>query len=184
MRTKRFLAMVTILIAVAGTVTSNIFRNTWHAKAQDQLPPTTVTDRFSFGMIGITQGQTLRLSVANTLPTGDRSTEPLRVSLTFLDSDGQRLRKGDGSIIRRTVQLDAGQTTFLDLNFDDVIAGPARLELRAVVAVQSPIAAGTNALPVDPCVPSVELVNNQTRRTSLTVTGLPAVQRTTTASLD
>jgi len=181
MRTKRILALVAI-IALVGIVASSLLRSTWHVKAQDQAP-TTVTDRLSFGMIGITAGQTLRLSVANTLPASDRSSEPPRVTLTFLDSDGQRLRNRDGSIVRRAVQLDSGQTTFLDLNFDDVIAGPARLELRAVVVVQTPTAAGTNALPVDPCVPSVELVNNQTRRTSLTLNGLPAVQRTTATSV-
>jgi hypothetical protein len=130
-------------------------------------------------MVGITQGQTIRLSVINTLPPGPTFPPgPSRVVLTFLDAEGQRLRHRDGSIIRRAVELEPGNATFLDLNADDLQfpPGPTRLQLRAVVNVfpPSPI---DNALPPSPIVPSVEVFNNANGRTAFVMSAAPSVQR-------
>ena len=73
----------------------------------------------AFGMIGITHEQTARLNVVNwgdqPVPSGDRSQpipigdRPVRVELTFFDSQGNRLA--------RSVQtLERGHAGFLDLD--------------------------------------------------------------------
>ena len=135
MRTKRTLTITTVLVALAALMTLGIFRGTRQVHAQDVSPP--IPDRISFGMVGITAGQTIRLNVVNTQPppTGDFPPGPSRVVLTFLDADGHRLRHRDGSIIRRAVELQPEHATFLDLNADDLQypPGPSRLQLRAVV---------------------------------------------------
>ena len=57
MKTKRTLTMATVLVALAALLTLGVFRGTRKVQAQDQTPPP-VSDRISFGMVGITPGQT------------------------------------------------------------------------------------------------------------------------------
>jgi len=184
MKTKRTLTIATVLIALAAFAMLGIFRDTRRVHAQDQLPPP-IPDRISFGMVGITQGQTIRLSVVNTFPPGPVFPPgPSRVVLTFLDAEGQRLRHRDGSIIRRAVELEPGNATFLDLNADDLQLppGPSRLQLRAVVNVYPP-GPTDNELPPpigDRIVPSVEVFNNANGRTAFVMSAAPSVQRLTT----
>lgn len=120
-----------MLVALATLTTLGVLRGTRQVQAQDQIPQP-VADRISFGMVGITQGQTIRLSVANIsdviCPCG-------RVVLTFLDAEGRRFRTSDGSFIRRVVQLEPGRATFLDLDYGELPPSPIRLQLRATVRV-------------------------------------------------
>ena len=151
MKTIRRLMLTTVLALAALTT----------AQAQDQSPP--VGDRFSFGMVGIVPGQTLRLHVAN---IGDIVCPCSRVVLTFLDTNGQRLRAGDGSILQRAVELRPGRAAFLDLNADDPQwpPGPSRLQVRAVVSVYPP-GPSDIAFPPSNIVPSVEILSNRNGRT-------------------
>jgi len=175
MNKKRLLTTAAVLIASATLFTLCTLQGTRPAQAQtDEAPPT--VGHISFGMTGIAQGQTIRLGVVNSLRPNDVSfpAGPSRVVLTFLDADGNRLRRRDGSIIRRTVQLERGQAAFLDLNFDEFPPGPTRLEVRAVVnvfAIQD-----TNVIPYDSAVPSVQIFNNGGPRTTVAVTN-PGVVR-------
>jgi len=177
MKTKRRMVTALALVALAALVTLGIFRGERHAHAQDQPPST--GDRISFGMVGITQGQTARINVANVLTANDPNFPPgpTRVVLTFLNSDGQLFRNRDGNPIRRVAMLERGQATFLDLNADDFSVGAAGIHLRAVVTVTPPPVHDRNALPPDPCVPTVEVINNATGRTAFALSALPAVQR-------
>lgn len=165
MKSKRTLTVIT-LVALIALGSLGIFRETRLAQAQDQTPPP-VHDRISFGMVGITPGQTIRLSVVNTDFTrqGELPPDPCRVVLTFLDAEGRHYRTRDGAVVRRVVQLRPGQATFLDLNADEFATGGSRIQLRAVVTATPPPTHDSNALPPDPCVPSVEVINNANGKT-------------------
>jgi hypothetical protein len=182
MKTKRTLTIATVLIALAALMTLGILRGTRQVQAQDELPPPN-PDRISFGMVGITQGQTIRLSVVNTRPPPHPDSEPqtYRVVLTFLDAEGHRLRSRDGSIIRRAVDLEPGRATFLDLNADDIQwpPGPSRLQLRAIVTVQPPPVPESETPPPigERIVTSVEVFNNANGRTVFAVSAPPSVQK-------
>ena len=175
MKTKRTIATATALAILAGVFSFTVLRGTQPARAQtDEAPPT--VGYISFGMLGITQGQTIRLSVVNAIRRNDISFPPgpTRVTLTFLDSEGNTFRHRDGSIVRRVAQLERGQATFLDFNSDDFPPGPTRVELRAVVNV-SPIQ-DSRLIPYDSAVPSMEIFNNGNVRTVVSITN-PGVIR-------
>jgi hypothetical protein len=177
MKTKRRAVTSLALVGLAALVTFGIFRGTPRAHAQDVSPP--IGDRISFGMVGITQGQTARINVANVLAPNDPNYPPgpTRVVLIFLNSDGQLFRNRDGSPIRRVAMLERGQATFLDLNFDEYPPGPSRIHLRAVVTAFPP-GPIDNALPPGPTVPTtVEVINNANGRTVFALSGPPAVRQ-------
>jgi hypothetical protein len=183
MKTKRTITIATVLVALAALMTFGAWRGMRTAKAQDQQPPP-IGDRISFGMVGITQGQTIRLSVVNTAPPpiGDSQPQTYRVVLTFLDVDGHRLRSRDGSIVRRAVDLEPGKATFLDLNADDIQwpPGPIRLQLRAVVNAIPPPIGDSNEIPPpvgERIVTSVEVFNNANGRTAFIMSAPPSVQK-------
>ena len=177
MKEKRRTVTSLALVALAALVTFGILRGERRAHAQDQVPPPT-GDRISFGMVGITQGQTARINVANVLAPNDPNYPPgpTRVVLIFLNSDGQLFRNRDGSPIRRVAMLERGQATFLDLNFDEFPPGPIRIQLRAVVTALPP-GPIDNALPPGPVVPTVEVLNNANGRTVFALSGPPAVRQ-------
>ena len=178
MKTKRILLKMTgvvasvLLIAICGI---------WQlkpVKAQIEHPPPE-PDRISFGIVSITPGQTLRLNVSNTqLPNPEFPPDPCRVVLTFLNSDGNFFRSRDGQIIRRVVMLEPGKSTSLELNADDFGGNSnSRIQLRAVATIHPPPTPDDSGLPPDPCVPTVEVINNANGRTQFAISALPAVQK-------
>jgi hypothetical protein len=178
MKTKRTLTIAAVLVALAALMTVGVFRGTRKVHAQDQIPPP-IGERISFGMLGIAQGQTIRLSVVNTIPppVGDSQPQTQRVVLTFLDADGQRLRSRDGSIIQRAVELQPEHATFLDLNADDLMRGVVRLQLRAVVNVQPP-PIGELPPPIgDRTAVTVEVITSATGRTVFALSTPPSIRQ-------
>jgi hypothetical protein len=190
MKTKRTLA-IAALGAMAALTSIGIWRGTRGARAQDQIPPP-VGELISFGSVGITQGQTIRLSVVaipydSAFPPG-----PTRVVLTFFDAEGRRLLSRNGSIIRQAVDLEPGKTTFLDLNADNLQTPPPigdRLQLRAIVNVIPPPVDGIPPPIPDRIVATVEVINHHNGpgirsdwsgpgdRTAFVLTTAPSVQR-------
>jgi hypothetical protein len=133
--------------------------------AQTDTNPPSEPDSISFGIVGIGQGQSARINIFNANPL-DYAPHPCRVAIHFVDSNGQIFRGSDGLPIRRVATLQNGQSTALELNFDDVPrASGGRLQIRAVAKV-SPVGDGTYA---PPCFPSVEVFNNSTGRTQFMV---------------
>ena len=137
----------------------------------------------AFGMVGITRGQTMRLSVVNLTspPDPDRQIPPpCRVVLSFRDGNGHPFTYSDGQVIRRVVELQSGESAFLDLNGDmfgppttNDAVGPARTQLRPFVRVlASPPEPDRNLPP--PCFPTMEVFDNASGRTSLFSAGFQA----------
>jgi hypothetical protein len=181
MKNKRTLIIAAAIIALAILTAFGIFRNSNPVKAQTELPPP-VPDRISFGMVGITSGQTLRVSVANTIMPNDANLPPgpVRVVLTFRLLNGNLVRNRSGEVIRKAVDLERGDATFLDLNYDELPPGPVRLQLRAVVVAQPPPTNDTTQTPPpvgDLIASTVELINNANGRTQFAVFTHPAVLR-------
>ena len=116
-----------------------------------------------YGMVGITQGQSLRVNVVNTTPPDiNLPPDPIRAVLTFRTAAGELFRNGEGNPIRRVVLLNAGESG---------IARPQRGRFCETLRRQrtSPAAAGRcrysrlmelTEPPPDPCLPSVEVINN------------------------
>ena len=104
MKNKRTLTITTIIIALAILATFGIFRNTQPVQAQTTDPEG--PQRISFGMVGITRGQTARINVTNiSLVICPCS----RVVLNWAKPNGQLLRNRDGEVIRRIVELRFAQ---------------------------------------------------------------------------
>ena len=177
MNTKRKTVTSLALVALAALVSFGIFTGEPRAHAQDQLPPP-VDGRISFGMVGITQGQTARINVANVIAQNDSNYPPgpTRVAIVVVNSNGSPFRNRDGSPVRKVAMLERGESTFLDFNFDEFPPGPSRIQLRAVVTEQPPPVNDSNALPPGPIVPTVEIITNATGRTVFVLSGPPSVR--------
>jgi hypothetical protein len=172
MTTKRTLTIAAVLVALVTLMTLGLFHETRKVHAQEQ-PPTPVVNRISFGMIGIAHGQTARLNVTN-----PDETRPMIINWKLVDNDGEVLHRRDGQPIERTMTLAAGHSAFLQVNGDNLLGrDELRLNFRAVVTFYPPGPPDDNPLPPDPCLPSVEVINNVTGTTAFIQSALPAVQR-------
>ena len=177
MKTKRILTIATMLFALAALLTLG-FRGTRKVQAQDQVPPP-VNDRISFGMVGITEGQTVRVNVSNFIAPNDSGYPPgpTRMVIRFLNAAGHPVTNRGGEVIRSVVDLRRGESTFLDISFSELPPGPSRAQLRAVITEMPPPVAGTNPFPPGPTtVQSVEVINNANARTVFFI-GNPGVIR-------
>jgi len=177
MKTKRTLTIATALVALAALMTLGVFRGMGKVQAQDQQPP--ISDRISFGMIGITEGQTVRVNVSNSIGPNDSRFPPgpTRVVIRFLNSAGRPVTNRRGEVIRQVVELQRGESTFLDINFSELPPGPIRAQLRAVITEEPPPIGESNPFPPGPItVQSVEVINNANARTVLFM-GNPGVIR-------
>jgi hypothetical protein len=177
MKMKPTLSIAGIFVALAILVTFGISRQTQPVQAQDQTPPP-VPDHVSFGMVGITAGQTVRLSVVNAWPPGPTLPPgPYRVVMAFRGMNGQLLRNArTGEVIRRQVDLERGDAAFIDVDYGDLPPGPVRAQFRAVVTVQPPPVPDNNTLQDGVCIPTVEVISNANERTQFVLTN-PAVIR-------
>jgi hypothetical protein len=182
MNHKRILTIAVAVFGLALATAFGIFRTAPRTQAQDQLPPP-VNDRISFGMIGLASGQTMRVNVSDVVTANDSNWPPgpTRVAIIVVNSRGQALRNRNGVVIRKTVDLERGDSTFLDVDFGELPPPVGdRLQLRAVVVTQPPPVGDTNQQPPpvnDRIVSTVEIVNNANGRTQLTLFTSPAVIR-------
>lgn len=174
MTKKQKLTSLTTIIAVAAIVAIGVIYKTQPVRAFNPQP-----DPPGFGLVGLTQGQSLRINVTNPADP-NLPPDPVRAVLTFRNTDGELFRNGEGNPIRRVVLLRGGESAALALNADDfarVFDGNGRLQLRPVVQIQQ--ADGVNGTPPDPCLPSVEVINNANSRTQFMLPFVAAPQRAT-----
>jgi len=162
-------AVLTIVAALLITGTVWQVRRARAVTAQADPP---------FGMVGITRGQTIRLSVADLarLNSDGSLPPPCRVVLTFRDANGRPFTNSDGQVIRREVELQVGHSAFLDLNGDNFVGppttndatGPLRLQLRPFVRVL--VTPPDPEIP-PPCRATMEIFDNASGRTSIFAQG-------------
>jgi hypothetical protein len=129
-----------------------------------------------YTMVGIVRGQSIRINASNIAPSDSNAPpDPCRVRLGFVDADGNPLTNPlSGEVIGRTLTLQNGQSAFLHVNADEFSTGdtaPGRLQLRPVF--RSVTLNSNSQSPPDPCVPSVEVIDNATSRTSFIYAGTP-----------
>jgi hypothetical protein len=126
-----------------------------------------------FGLIGVSINETLRFNVSNV--SGDTQKfppDPYRVEITFVNASGAELLPA----VQTT--LAPGESTSVDLNGADLLgrvtstdsittdSALLRTEVRPVIRIV-PIAT-IRRLPPDPCISTIELIDNQTGKTLLT----------------
>jgi hypothetical protein len=137
-----------------------------------------------FGMLGITFGQTARVSVTNLAPATSTDPNglppgPCTAEITFLDSQGNALLPA----VRTDVA--PGQTVFADLNRNTLPGtGEFRLQSRATISFHPP---PDPDVPPGPCagmLAAEEVINNLTGRTTVSWTppGPPDVPSATTST--
>lgn len=96
--------------------------------------------------------------------------------MAFVDANGDVLRNGDGQPVRREVLLQAGHAAFLQINGNDFIGSDGmRINFRPVVRVFISPPDPERIIPPDPCVPTLEIIENGTGRTSLLFAGTPNI---------
>ena len=176
MRVRNIITKITITLSLAALLATTAIWQVRRVRAADPPEP----DRLLFGMVGITRGQTLRLNVVNLSdppePDSQAPPDPCRAVLTFRNAQGQPFRNSDGQIIRRSVNLQPGESAFLDLNGDQLgvigTTGPGRVELRPFVRVLTDPPDPDRQAPPDPCFVNGEIFDNVTLRTSFVVPGV------------
>jgi len=188
MNKQKFFTKLSIALAVTSLISMGAVWQMRRVHA-DPLPtanplPTAVEDQTSFGTIGLAVGQTMRVSVANTVSPNDSTyAPPCRVLINFRDMNGDLVRNRSGQVIFRLVQLDPGQSAYLDLGFGQIAPSPGtnigtgRIQIRPVINSQLATPPEPET-PPDPCVPVVEVFNDLTGRTAFGVFTAPAVRRT------
>lgn len=138
-----------------------------------QAASTPAFTQWSFGMVGITRAQTVRVNVV--FAPGSRScpADPSRVEtveIGFVDSAGNSLVP----VVQRT--LRAGQATLVDIDWGDIPSGAAiRVEIRPVVRL--PV--GSSCL-----IANVEVFDVESGRTEAVYAGLPPFQHNYNAQSD
>ena len=103
----------------------------------------------SFRPVGITFGQTARVTAANT------GTRAIIISGTFLDSEGTVLAQFDSQVI------EPGKMMSFDLNADDIVRENNRIQIRGVIEGPEPHLRGAAI--------SVEVFNNADGKTTVFV---------------
>jgi hypothetical protein len=103
--------------------------------------------KFNFGMVGITRGQTARLSMLNL------GREPISLSLNFTDSGGR--------VIKQSFEMvEGGHSIFLDLTPGTVDDVAGRFQIHASIE-----ASGGGVEGGRPFIPTLEVFDNETGRT-------------------
>ena len=179
--TRNIITKLLIALALMALTAISALWEIRSVRANSNPMPTAVESQTSFGTVGIAAGQTMRVSVANTLvndPTVPPG--PCSVVINFRDMNGDLVVNRNGQVIFRTVQLDPGQSAYLDLNFAQLTPAASigaflgRIQLRPVTTVTFP--PGPPIIPPGPCIPAVEVLDSITGRTQFVISSGPAIQ--------
>ncbi|HSS21689.1 MAG TPA: hypothetical protein VLL54_16570 [Pyrinomonadaceae bacterium] len=173
MRTHKIQMRVAFAIVFMALLASGAIWEVRRARASNPQPD----PPGRYPIVGIVRGQSIRINASNIAPSDSNTPpDPCRVRLGFVDADGNPLTNPrTGEAVGRTVTLQNGQSAFLHVNADEFSTGdtaPGRLQLRPVF--RSVTLNPNGQLPPDPCVPSVEVINNATQRTSFIYAGTPS----------
>jgi len=146
--------------------------------AQTAAPNMPVTDTRTSGAVAIAQGQTARFNV---LRPDDAATATCSAVLTYFDGTGKQLKTS-------IVTVNPGTVGYLDLFSDTDLALPAdqRKQIRVTVAVpvetpsSSSSSTTTKAVPVCRLIPTLEIFDEVTGRTTVVLGGFHHIADETT----
>jgi hypothetical protein len=134
----------------------------------------------SFPMIGIANGESLRVNALNMGTSMSTPSSSCSVTLRFLDAQGQPLKQN-------VVTLRPGKAVSLDLNRKAVPSNNHRIEIRAVLlfGYSAGAAPARELLQQYDCniVPSLEIYSNDTGKTNAVVTEAKPLPPSTTPPL-
>jgi hypothetical protein len=158
---KRIWVLGAVFVSVAGL-----------AAAQGTNMPVLFPQVQTFGMVGLTAGQTARLNVLNPGVLPPLATGAIcSAQVSFLDSKGNVLKTAP-------LLIAPGQSVPFDLNRDtDVTATDQRMQIRATLQIPlpSPMFANPVQLYGCPLIPTLEIFNNDTGRTQVLMTDTRSV---------
>ncbi len=156
-----FTKLITMTIAVVAMAVSGSIGT---AEAQHVR----VFDARGYYLLGITPGQTLRISAGN-LSTSKEGSEQVRAQVKLYDAQGNVLA------LSEEVELRPGQFRTFDFNRDDLLVagepGTGRLQVRAGIGILKSLDGGAtwpNSIPV-----SIEVVDNRTGKTVSSFVAFP-----------
>jgi hypothetical protein len=138
------------------------------ANAQPPTPSIAPTQGLGFAMVGIAPGQSARINALNQLPSpAAPGPAACRIALQFYDAEGQLVKE-------YVAVLAVGKSAAVDLNRDDLPGGD-RLSLRGVLVFgysggANPPLQLLQQMATCDIVPSLEIYDNDTQKTSIVVT--------------
>jgi len=146
------------------------------AAAQSTSPPAWYGQVQTFGMVGLTEGQTARLNLLNPgVPSPAATGAICSAQVSFLNDQGTVLKMS-------TVSVIPGKSVSFDLDRDtDLAVSDRRVEIRATIRIPvlTPVASPLQPLPPQPgicsLVPSLEVFNNDTGKTQVVLTDVRSV---------
>lgn len=166
-RTLLFGLLVSAVAGIAAAQSTSL--PVWYAQVQ------------TFGMVGLTEGQTARLNLLNPgVPSPAATGAICSAQVSFLNDQGTVLKMS-------TVSVIPGKSVSFDLDRDtDLAVTDRRVEIRATIRipaltlVASPPQPGPpQPVPPQPVtctlIPSLEIFNNDTGRTQLVLTDVRSV---------
>jgi hypothetical protein len=165
MSTRKALGFVLTLAALVALIGRPLIGQTASPLATRLDPP-------GFGLVTLAPGQNLRLNVVNTSrPLPRLPPDPCRVFVTFVDAAGATV--SDAPI----ADLSPGQSMSADAIPFSTEGSRGFLRLRPVVQIDTdPLRRLARALPPDPCVPTLEVFDAVTGKTTLFMDGAGRAQ--------
>ncbi len=131
------------------------------ARGFDPQPDPPALPEVAFGLVGITQGVTVRLYVHNSEnPNSTAPLEPITVELEFHDASGNVFVDRRGREVRKIVTIQPCVFEFLELNGNDIAAPGSRVGISPCVKVLSGSASSL-------VTPTFEMYVNFTQQTLL-----------------
>ena len=151
------------------------------AAAQSTSPPAWYAQVQTFGMVGLTEGQTARLNLLNPgVPSPAATGAICSAQVSFLNDQGTVVKMS-------TVSVIPGKSVSFDLDRDtDLAVSDRRVEIRATIRIPAltPVASPPQPVPPQPLppqpaictlVPSLEVFNNDTGKTRVVLTDVRSV---------
>ena len=155
MRTGRTALLLFLAVGAVGLMFVGQAFGRSRRSPQSGTPVSCLACRISFGIVGITRAQTMRINVAD---VSDVPPGPCRqVEMGFFDVHGNFLRRSSQCV-------SAGQAVSFDLNGASVESSTTRRAIRAAIRLDPP--GDSNAVNI---VATVEVFDNETGKTSFLV---------------
>ncbi|MGI8997976.1 MAG: hypothetical protein ACR2GW_15040 [Pyrinomonadaceae bacterium] len=174
---KATVRLITLSLALAGMVSVGAMWTPERAGAQERDDEVLVFFLGGIPSVGLTHGQTLRVSVSNTVARLDDRAPTETLSLNFVRF---RLSDAQGNVIAQSGEIAIPPAQFRSFNFNRSelpFAGEpgtgrlqVRLQIEASFTARQPLRNAPNLSPA-----SLELVDNNTGKTAVALL-LPAVQ--------